>query len=316
MSRMNMKRKTLLAGFAAIVAAMMFCGDVGAAKLDAYRNIMASKSFTVKYEVDVPDKPWEKYSDIEVYEKDGEVYPIVDVAAAMSGSKEGEKICPPYKGVVVIDNQDKYAEVIRKGCKIAYKYDKGKIYLRDGKDQSNHFLKRNGEKFYYFHILWGSDYKYCGYVKNEFKSGKIEPGNGHWSPQEAMKIEVNYGHPVIGEILLAIHVDEDTPAMYAPPAYSPAGEGRLDDGLFYEDYSAEQGGVFYAMRYYFDGDTLVKVSRATYKQTADGEIDASSYETRSVNIKEFSPTPERKYLSLPEGLVDVSKKGKKGGSEE
>ena len=49
----------------------------------------------------------------------------------------------------------------------------------------------------------------------------------------------------------------------------------------------------------------MKIASATYYTNAKGELDG----TRCIiKIDEFSPTPDKKYLSLPEGLKDTTKR--------
>lgn len=310
------------------VILLSFCSLTQAAKLDAYREMMKNRSFTLKYEIEIPDN----YLDgVEMFIKDGKSYPIWKLEIGDNIEKT-ERFMPPYNGVVVINASDEYAEVLRKGGTFAYQFAGRtnfsqktieKTNVLDMGDGGSYYLNKNGEKFYYvsYHAIgwmFGSGgKKYVAMVGKERKEGKIEAGTYYPNPQEAMRCEYNYGHPIIGQILHAIYTDGNLPTEYASPTYGLTDNGQLDDGLFYEDYTAEQGGMFYALRFYFDGDTMVKVSSVSYKQTADGKMDAASYQTKTVHIKEFSSTPDVSYLSLPEGLKDVTKREKaKAGEDE
>ena len=51
----------------------------------------------------------------------------------------------------------------------------------------------------------------------------------------------------------------------------------------------------------------MKIAAADFRREADGSIEGHKCILR---IKEFSSTPERQFLSLPEGVKDVTKRKK------
>lgn len=81
----------------------------------------------------------------------------------------------------------------------------------------------------------------------------------------------------------------------------------MENGLSYEDYKADNSYVFEAVRYYFNGDALVKIAAANYYVLPDGRLDGDKF---IIKVKAFSPVPETAYLQLPAGVKDVTKKDK------
>lgn len=304
-----MKLKGTVLGIAAAIGVFTIFGGAEAARLDAYRTMLETKRFTLKYEVESANQT---FGETATYEKDGVSYPL---ASSIADATMFMMNRVPSGGVVVVKGADKYFEAYSNGQeKIAFRQSSGVhsfTHVTDLPALTKYFLEKNGEKFYFDKRTSSSGkITYLGGVFDRLGINRVEAGQYIHGPKEAMEREMNYGHPVIGWILSSILPDKNLPASTAPPSYAPAGEGR-SDGFYYEDYSAEKDNTFYAMRYYFDGDRLVKVSSVSYTKDADGNIDESGYERRTVKIVEFSPKPDESYLSLPEGLKDVTKRKKK-----
>ena len=95
------------------------------------------------------------------------------------------------------------------------------------------------------------------------------------------------------------------------PVYKFVGSGTLDSGLSYEDFTAEKNNTFYALRYYFSGDKMVKIAMFNYTKSG-GAI--TGYEKHVLDIEEFSTAPDANYLQLPPGLKDATKR-KDGGKK-
>ena len=93
------------------------------------------------------------------------------------------------------------------------------------------------------------------------------------------------------------------------PRYTHVKSGRSKDGLNYEDYKSGDGDVMSAIRYYFDGDRLIKIASADYRKDSDGNIESRRC---VIEIDEFSSAVEGEYLSLPTALKDVTKRKKEG----
>ena len=68
-----------------------------------------------------------------------------------------------------------------------------------------------------------------------------------------------------------------------------------------------------AIRYYFNGYTLVKIASAQFVYDDKGQLQARRC---IIKINEFSPTPAKEYLVLPNGIKEVTKKAKKTEDEE
>ena len=91
------------------------------------------------------------------------------------------------------------------------------------------------------------------------------------------------------------------------PVYKYVDAGRLSNGLTYEDYRANIDGTMEAIRYYFNGNKLVKIAAASYYVLPDGTLDGNK---TIIKVKEFTAKPDAAYLNLPTGVKDVTKKPK------
>ena len=84
-------------------------------------------------------------------------------------------------------------------------------------------------------------------------------------------------------------------------------QGNLKGGLSYEDYRSDDNGVTEVVRYYFDGNILVKIAAASDHKNSDGKIDGRRC---IIKIQEFSSVPDKSLLKLPEGVKDETKRKK------
>ena len=91
------------------------------------------------------------------------------------------------------------------------------------------------------------------------------------------------------------------------PSYRQVNSGWLNNGLNYVDYRSD-GRNMEAIRYYFNGYTLVKIASAQFIYDDKGQMQARRC---IIKVNEFSPTPAKEYLSLPAGVKDATKKPKK-----
>ena len=118
----------------------------------------------------------------------------------------------------------------------------------------------------------------------------------------------SYGNETVTRLLNACLPNEQKSGEM--PRYNKVGEGWLENGMNYIDYrSAGKGNSFEAIRYYFNGNTLVKIASGLYTLNASGEV-VNGWRN-IIKINEFSPVADQKYLKLPEGLVDKTKRAKK-----
>jgi hypothetical protein len=175
----------------------------------------------------------------------------------------------PLSGIVTANNEDKYEEI---GYKDFYQCR----------------LQRGGETFIFTHYTNKKGAKeYFG-----SKKGKVEANTRNYLT-ELMTGE-SFGDNNFTEMMNALISD-----------YKFINSGTLDNGLFFEDFLAQDENKLSAIRYYFDGDTLVKISFASYGKDKRGEVSGSKC---IVKILEFTNSPNNNLLRLPAGLQDVTKR--------
>lgn len=181
------------------------------------------------------------------------------------------------RGIVVSSGKDKYEEVgdgVFDMCR----------------------LKKGGETFVFTKYKKGDGYEYFG-----SKKGKVE-ANSRNALAEVLSGE-SYGDPELSSMLNAMLPDSAKSANM--PHYSLVKEGSLPNGLSYEDHKALDGGITHIIRYYFNGADLVKIASASYHKEKNGTLKGHKC---IIKVNEFSSLPDRKLLSLPEGLEDVTKR--------
>jgi hypothetical protein len=81
--------------------------------------------------------------------------------------------------------------------------------------------------------------------------------------------------------------------------------GTIDGGLNFEDFLAQDSNKISAVRCYFSGEKIVKISFASYGRNEHGEIFGKKC---IVKILEFTNSPNENLLRLPAGLADVTKR--------
>ena len=175
----------------------------------------------------------------------------------------------PLSGIVTANGDDKYEEI---GYKDFYQC----RLLRGGENFIfTHYTNKKGEKEYF-----GS------------KKGKVEANTRNYLT-ELMAGE-SFGDNNFSEMMNALLSD-----------YKFINSGTLENNLFFEDFLAQDENILSAIRYYFDGDTLVKISFASYGRNSSGEVLGSKC---IVKILEFTNSPTENLLRLPAGLQDVTKR--------
>lgn len=246
--------------FLLIMLLMILSAPCDAAKIDAYQKILESGRYTIRYDNLTPAPRITNRNVVELYGKNG-------LAA------EGNEffLNRPLSGVVVSDGDNRYEE-------IGYK------------DFFQCRLLKGGENFIF--------------TRYPSKSGGVEyfgdkRGRVSANPRNYM-IELlsglTFGDANFTEMMTAILSDSMKNA--AQRKYKFAASGELDGGLTYEDFSFNDGETVSAIRYYFDGDELKKISFAT----AEG----GRIRKCIVKILAFSAEPDQSLLSLPSGLVDTT----------
>lgn len=260
-----MTMKKMLAALAA--GAALFGGaDAEAGRLDAYRDWMTRRSFTVRYENVTPQPRATNKDKISFYGKDG-----------MELGQADFLLNRQIHGVVVVDGADRYEEIGTDDAAICSLTLGGRVYIYT-KDESK------GRPVYY-----GSEGK-----------NKVRANERNYL---AMALTgQSYGDGDMTRLLGSILPPEKKAADM--PAYRFVAAGRLANGQEYEDWRADGGdGAIEAVRYYFDGGTLVKIAAASYRRTPDGFDGKRTI----LKIRAFSSEPDRSLLCLPDGVKDLTK---------
>ncbi len=265
---MNWRKKVaLFIGGAAIFSSVSL--DAEAAKTDVYRDILLSKSYTIKYDnITPPKRPTNK-----------DKAPLFG-SSGMAVEKNDYLTNRRRSGIVTSDGENRYEEV------------------GDGAFSQCRLYK--GNRVYNFTKYPNKDnprlFDYMGSKKN-----KVEAVERNYLA-EALSGE-SYGDADTTRLINAI-LPKDKKAAESM-VYTIVGAGSLPNGLTYEDYKGNLGGVTSVIRYYFDGDTLTKIAAAEYYRNSSGNIEGTKH---IIKIKEFSPIPDKSLLKLPEGLEDVTKR--------
>lgn len=253
--------------FLLITALMIFSAQVEAAKIDAYQKILDGGHYTIRYDNLTPAPRITNRDVAELYGKNGLIVGGNDFF-----------LNRPLSGVIVADGENRYEE-------IGYK------------DFFQCRLVKGGENF----IFTRYPNKRGGYEYFGERKGKVSANPRNYLI-ELLSGE-SFGDANFTEMMNAII--SDSKKSSAQKNYKFVASGELDSGLTYEDFSARDGEIISAIRYYFDGDELKKISFASYGRDKNNRV-----RTRKciVKILMFSPSPEKNLLSLPSGLVDTTKR--------
>lgn len=244
------------------------CTPAEAGNLDTYRNLLAKGTLTLKYENITPLPRATNKDKMNFYGRDGMA---LEKASFLTNRK--------LEGIVVINGNDKYEEV-------AYG------------EHSMCSLSKDDSVYYFTKVASKNKTEYYGTMG---KKNQVVATDRNM--QITFMSGESYADPVMTRLLSAILPASQKGADM--PDYQYVGSGWLDNGLNYEDYRSHNNGVMEAVRYYFNGYTLVKIAAASYYTGEDGKLDGSKF---IIKIKEFSPTPDMSYLSLPAGVKDTTKK--------
>ena len=243
------------------------CAQVSAAKIDAWQKILDSGSYTIRYENLTPAPRITNRDVVELYGKNG-----------LAVGTNYFFLNRPLQGVIVGDGDNRYEEI----------------------GYENFFqcrLVRGGETFLFTkYATKGGGFEYFGSDK-----GKVTA-----NPRNYL-IELvggkSFGDVNFTEMMTAII--SDSKKVSAQKKYKLMASGTLSDGTAYEDFATRDAATVSAIRYYFDGDTLKKISFASYGRDEFGDIRVRKC---IVKILVFSSTPDQNLLNLPAGLVDTTKR--------
>ena len=276
--------------FTAILSFLLLMTTAEAAKVDAYRNMISSGRFTIKYTLtEPPIRKTNKEAKLTDMGGFGGDFKMTDSGVAQRQSLDN------YKGVMVFDGANKCIDSLDIVPNII-----------------TTILKTNGETFR-FCALQKDDKK--EYYASSFFRGKFHGRNNVFANEEedlgimnagdVMNEDYSYG--ILTTALAPMISTDKVIATHYTPEYKFIGSGTLNGGLSYEDFFGSKNGFNCAIRYYFDGDTLSKIAVFDYVMK-DSRV--QTYEKYLVQIDEFSATPDQSYLSLPEGLKDKTKRDK------
>ena len=280
--------------FLLLVTLLILTSSVDAAKVDMYRDALLNKSFTLKYEM------------VEV--------PVVETShdAVLTGkgleTKEYISLFDYlHKGIIVVDGDNRYFELAHDDYIATFKNHavSSTVKLKEGGYCS---LFKDGEVFNFFWDKKDGKRRYFGgytMFGGKSKSVKANDETKMQLPYQRLVEEYNFGTPELALALTAILPPEKIIATPQTHAYKFFASGTLDGGLTYEDFVSDKGDTFSAVRYYFDGDKMIKVAMASYVR-GGGKI--LSYSKSVINITEFSTTPDQNYLKLPAELKDKTKR--------
>lgn len=298
---------------ASILAGMtMFCAScaVEAAQLDTYRNMLARRSFTLKYTI-VPGLMTE--------------YEHNRAGMGEYGHADTNWSGRPNQGIIVVDGGTRYMDKfddgafmislspgsIPDGAMTVDELVEKKGAKKPSSVRHSCLLVKNGETFSYYRIDNGKGKSnYAGRYVGGYERSQVVAGEHYTArnPFDAMMQEMDYGDPRIAKMLAIIYPPDPTQTFLDMPEYSLVDSGTLESGLSYEDYAASEEGRYYAARYYFDKGQLVKFASAVFPESLNVD---EGIELSLIMIEEFSPVPDSQYLSLPSGLKVVTESGKK-----
>lgn len=244
--------------FLAMLIFLMASSTADAAKIDAYKEILASERYTIRYDNLTPVQRVTNKDAAELYGKGGLIVESNDFF-----------LNRPLSGIVTENGDNRYEEV---GYKDFYQC----RLLRGGENFTFTRYKNKQGKVEYF----GS------------KKGKVEANTRNYLT-ELMAGE-SFGDSNFSEMMNALNSN-----------YKFIKAGNLDGGLNFEDFLAQDSNKISAIRYYFNGNKLVKISFASYGRNERGEVSGKKC---IVKILEFTNSPSENLLRLPAGLQDTTKR--------
>lgn len=281
-----MKRwmKATMAAF--LLAGTCVGGAAEASNLDTYRNLLLKKTYTIRY---VNVTPEERVTNKDKVSMTGR--------NSLATKNVSQLTYKPLECVVTSDGKRKYEESGMKGLLTCRLQNEKGTYVFTKIDEEA--LKADKPKS----ILGKISYSIWGKKKNEV------------SAQTTNKLAYllqgdSYGGEDMTRLLNAFLPNDKKSADM--PTYEYVTEGWLPNGQNYVDYKSTESENVEAVRYYFDGYTLVKIASAQIKTGKDGK---SVARRNIIEIKEFSPTPSEEYLKLPEGIKDTTKEKKEDKGE-
>ena len=255
--------------FIVVLLFFLSSNSVNAAKIDSYREILLGNSYTIRYENLTPSPRVTNRDRVELYGKSG-----------LAVENNDYLLNKPKNGIITCSGSDKYEEV-------------------GNEDFYMCRLSKSGEDFFFTRYKKGNKTEYFGTKKNHVKANEKN--------YMAEIVEgQSYGDADMSRLLNAILPSEKKVATQT--SYRFIAEGTLENNLCYEDYRADNDGITEVVRYYFEGNKLVKIASASYHKNANGKIDGRRC---IIKINEFSAIADKTLLNLPAGVKDDTKRSKK-----
>lgn len=252
-----------------------------ATRLDIYREMLRENSYTIEYENITPAPRVTNKDAVPLYGKNG-----------LSVEENDLLVNKPKNGIITADGQNKYEE-------IGGEVDDRPFYLCR--------LSKDGEDFFFTKYKKtnkdSEKWKYVGTRRNRVKA------NGKNYLAEVLENE-SYGDVDMSRLINAILSIDDKNNQKIK--YKLVAQGKLPNKeIFYEDYcgNIEINGetVSEIIRYYFEGNELVKISSASFYLNSDGKAEGR----RCIIRVKFSNVPKTELLQLPKGVKDETKRQKK-----
>ena len=260
--------------------------QVDAAKYEIYRDAISQNSFTFKYKI-VALPVHKTRNDALLARKGYHALRLYDAAKNVKAN---------LGGIIVFDGNNRYMETM----------------TTDDKEKAVGVCKliKDGEIFnFYWDIKKGQKRFYGSIAPNSFDifggthhSNKVQDISAFENSYQKFFEEYNFGSRVVSNALAAITPPEKVIATADTPQYKFAGAGSLEDGTTYEDFTADNGDTFFASRFYFEGDKLIKIATINYSENS------GNFEKSVLEVSEFSMTPDQSYLKLPDTLKDTTKR--------
>lgn len=255
-----------------LAAGTFACSLAEASNLDTYRNLLMNKRYTIKYVNITPEERVTNRDKITLVGNN-----------TMSTKTASPLTYKPLECVVVADGNKRYEEVginVFKTCRLQ---NENGTYIYTKYDDAGKMS------------IWGSKKNTVSAVPTNTVA-YIMQGDA-------------FGGSDMTRLLNAML--PDSIKSNDMPSYRYVNSGWLSNGLNYVDYKSS-GRDMEAIRYYFNGYTLVKIASAQFVYDNNGKLQARRC---IIKINEFSPTPAKEYFNLPEGVKDATKKPKKDEEE-
>lgn len=278
-----MKMKKMIGLF--VAGAYIAFGSImteAADRLDTYRNLIMNRTYTIRCE-SITSEP--RVTNRDRYYTGGKNRLALINGAIMLQSNSvigrsgintsdiGEYTYKPMKCFVTAEGNKHYMETSAQ------------------EDFASCVLDIENESFKYTRVKKDGTVTYVGTKKNTVVANDFNYEN-------ELKYGQGMGTADVTRLINAMLPEGTRPA--GEVEYEKITEDSLDNGLNYIDYRGEMPNGFELIRYYFRGNTLVKIASGIYTLNNDGRV--IDGRRCIVKITEFKSMPEREYLKLPEGV--------------